>query len=89
MLTFSEYVVRYPEWFTLLEKQAYCQVIVINVLSLYYLWRDPEEIYFVLIRKRIKTKELWGDGGDDGALSVVEDKSDSLLGNDNCHQASV
>eukprot|EP01084_Bolivina_argentea_P263788 446612_1 len=60
VLTFIEHS-KYPTWFILLQKQAYYQVIVICYLFIYYLYQDKEHKYFILIRKRRNTKELWGD----------------------------
>ena len=51
----------YPQWFTLIGKQAYYSISIACVLSLYYLWKDPDNKYFVFIRKRKETADIWGD----------------------------
>eukprot|EP01084_Bolivina_argentea_P280210 479198_1 len=72
-LTFGYLDRQYPSWFTLLEKQAFSQLIVVAILRLYYVWKDKENKFFVLIRKRKKTSELWSDSVNDS--SVNEDTS--------------
>eukprot|EP01084_Bolivina_argentea_P058277 106407_1 len=61
VLTFGRQIEIYPKWFVVIEKEAYIQVIIICALSIYYLFKDTENKYFVLIRKRKETKKLWGD----------------------------
>ena len=51
-------------YFILAEKEAYYQVIVIAILTLYHCYYDKDSKYFVLIRKRKKTKQLWSDYDD-------------------------
>ena len=59
ILTFGGWVEDYPNWFNLLTKQALSQIMIICIFWLFYLWRDMDDKYFVLIRKRMQTKRVW------------------------------
>ena len=71
----------YPQWLSLMVAQAFFQVMVICYLSLYHLWRDRKNHYFVLIRKRQRTKDLWGDSGGNINVEIrgCNSLSDQLL----------
>lgn len=79
LLTFKKG--NYPQWFQLIEKQCYYSVIVICFLSLYYVYRDPKNEYFILIRKRKRTKEVWGNEGDniDDVMREYDVKHDKKI----------
>ena len=46
LLTFGLRSTQYPNWFILIEKQAFFQIMLIAYLSIYYLWRDRDGLYF-------------------------------------------
>ena len=70
-------VASYPEWFIVLNKQAFGQVAIACVLCTYYLVVDPDHRYFVLIRNRKKTKDLWADteGGATDAYHLLQNEN--------------
>ena len=70
LLTFGRWYVEYPRWYSMVGKEAYSQIMLICFLSIYYLCNDPDNRFFVLIRKRKETNQLWGDGLSGATVNV-------------------
>lgn len=60
-LVFGEWGIVYAEWLLFPVTTAFFQITIVCFLSLFWLCRDRENRYAVLIRKRKSTLSLWGN----------------------------